>query len=120
MNLTDIMDGLAGLMTGTSYPYPADTVEVPCTVVGYPTTITYDMTPGSSVVVLPVWQLVGGDDMTARDLLSDALADAGSVKEALDGAHDWGDVRVTDATVEVVALGTLTYPALRFQIEVLV
>lgn len=117
MNLTDIMAGIAGLIDGLVYPYPSESVSVPCSVVGYPTEIVFD-TP--TTVTLPVWRLVGGDGIDARDALSDALADQSSVKEALDGLHAWGDVRVTNAVVEAVSIGAITYPALKFDVEVYV
>lgn len=118
MNLTDVMAGMAALIDGLTYPYPVETVTVPCSVVGYPTDIVYD-NPGVRIL-LPVWRIVGGDGEEARDALSDALADQTSVKEALDGLHAWGDVRVTNATVDPILIGTITYPALRFDTEVLV
>lgn len=119
MNLTDIMEGIADLIPGLAYPFPVDAVSVPCAVVGYPVDLEYDLTPSSHKVVLPVWRVVGGSGIEARDAISDALADQGSVKDAIDGAHLWGDVRVTEAHVEQVSIGAIAYPAIRFDCEVI-
>jgi hypothetical protein len=120
MSLTDVMDGLAALLAGTVYSWPAEEVTVPCSVIGYPTQIQYDMTATSAIVLLPVWRVVGGDGEAARDSISDAISEAGSVKALLDGAHVWGDVRVTEAAIEQIAIGAVTYPAVRFDLEVIV
>lgn len=120
MTLTDIMDGLASLVTGLVYPYPVETVTVPCTVIGFPTEVVYDLTYADTATFrIPVWRVVGGTGIAARDAVSDALTEALSVKDALDGTHDFGAVRVTNADVSEVTIGAVTYPAVRFDTEVL-
>lgn len=116
--LTEVMTGIAALLDGTVYPFPPDSVVVPCTVVGYPD-IEYDaLAPGSHVLTMPLWRLVAGPDTSVRSYTSDAITESESVK-VIDGLHAFGDVRLTDATIEPVLVGALTYPAIRFDCEVL-
>ena len=125
-SLSDIMDGLAELAPGdlsqNVYPWSADSITVPCVVVGYPTRVEYDLTfqRGGDTYEIPVWYVVGQtSSKTSRDRLSTALTGVVSVKEALDGNHDFGAVRVTDATVETFVIGELTHIAIRYSCEVL-
>ena len=117
------MDGLAALAPATNaYAWPVESVTVPCFVVGYPTSIDFDMTfkRGGDTFILPVWQIVGkGTTKTARDALSAALTGVGSVKEALDGAQSFGDVRVTDAAIESITIAGVEYVGIRFTCEVI-
>jgi hypothetical protein len=116
--MSDIMDGLAALaapLVPQTYAFPVEAVTVPCVVVGYPD-VVYD----HDVWTLPVYFLVGAPDrVEARDALSLILTEAASIKEAFDGAHAWGDVRVTDASIEEVKVSAVSYLAARFNVEVL-
>lgn len=125
--LRQIMVGLADLLNTAGiapsvFDYPVESVSPPCAVVGYPTTTEFDVTfkRGGDRFVFPVWVMVGkttsGD---ARDRLSAILDDATSVKATLDGAHDFGSVRVTDASIEEVAVGGVSYLSAKFDVEVL-
>jgi len=130
--LSRVMDGLAALITTGAfvdnvYAWPSKLVSVPCAVVGYPTSIVFDLTfQGSAstqvhnTYLVPVWFLVR-DTATkdARDALSNILSDSASVKKALDGDQAFGSVRVTDAVVEQVAVEAITYVGVRFDVEIL-
>lgn len=126
MDLGAIMDGVATLLSSSSiaptvYGWPADSVSVPCAVVGYPTRMEFDtvMGRGGDLVELPVYVLVGRTGTKdSRDALSAILADTSSVKSALDGARSFGSVRVTDATIDEVTVSGLVYLAARFTTEV--
>jgi hypothetical protein len=115
----------AGISTNV-YAYPAETVQVPCVVVGYPTSIDFDRTfaRGSDRAVHPIFFLTGrANTKAARDSLSDVLAAATGIKDTLDGDLTVGDntaaVRVTDGTVEEVTVSGVPYLAARFTVEVL-
>jgi hypothetical protein len=127
MNLSNIMDGLAALVTAaavvkTVYAFPQESVTVPCAIVAYPTNIVFDATfqRGSDTVDIPVFFVVGKVSLkSTRDKLSSILTGVGSIKTALDGAHSFGDVRCTDATPELITIAAIDYMALRFDTEVL-
>jgi hypothetical protein len=118
------MDGMATAMAslaGNVYAWPAESVTVPCIVVGYPTEIELDMTMarGGDRYVFPVWFVVGQtNNKDARDALSAILEDTSSVKSALDGAQTWGDCRVTSAEVAQLVIGAVTYLAAKFDAEI--
>jgi hypothetical protein len=124
-NLTAVMDGLAGLAAGLApdvYAWPVDSVSVPCIVVGYPTDIVLDVTfqRGGDEMTVPVWFVVGETSTKdARDRLSTILADASSVKSALDGSQSFGDVRVTDVGIETIEIGAIKYLGAKFDVEVI-
>jgi hypothetical protein len=126
-NLTAIMDGLADLATSAglvenAYAWPADSIAVPCIVVGYPTRTTFDITyqRGGDEMTFPVWAVVGKTTTKdARDRLSTLLGDVSSVKSAFDGLRSFGDVRVTNASIDEIAVGGITYLAALFEVEVI-
>jgi len=126
-NLTAIMDGLATLVTDAGlavnvYAFPPDDFTVPCAVVGYPTEILFDITAqrGGDQMTLPLWFAVGlSNTKSARDALSTILGDASSIKSTLDGAQSFGDVRVTDATIDRITVASGTYLAAKFDVEVI-
>lgn len=125
MDLTAIMEGLAARAVGLApnvYDFPVESVTVPCIVVGYPTDIEFDMTfqRGGDRLVVPVWYVVGKvTTKFARDALSVVLAGVASIKSQLDGATDFGDVRITDAVIDELTVGGVTYVSARFDTEVL-
>jgi hypothetical protein len=111
------MDGIAGLFTGNVYPWPAESVTVPCVVVGY-ATVAYDLSMGrgADTWTVPVWYVVGKTGTTdARDSLSAAET---VVKAAIDGGHSFGDARVTGAEATEIVISSVTYLAAKFDIEV--
>ena len=124
--MTAVMDGLAALavtagLADNVYAWPADSVTVPCLVVGYPSGLAYDGTYGRGMDTwtLPLWFVVGkASTKDARDRLSTILNDSSSVKSALDGAQTFGDVRVTTARVTEVTIGAVAYLAAEFECEV--
>lgn len=122
MTLSDVMDGLAGLIgMANSYPYPAESITVPCAVVGYPTEVDFDLTfqRGGDTFRIPVWLIVGkSGTVDARDALSERLTGVGSLKEALDGSHAFGSVRCTDAEVAEITVAATTYIGIKFSTEV--
>jgi hypothetical protein len=125
-DLVATMDGLSALLvTATiapnNYAYPVGSVTVPCTVVGYPTTIDFDTTfvRGGDRAVLPLWHVVGkSGTKDARDALSAVLADASSVKSALDGLQSFGSVRVTDAEIAELTIAAITHIGVKYTVEV--
>jgi hypothetical protein len=122
-SLVDVMDGLAGLLTlvPTRYAWPVESITVPCAVVGYPSRIDFDLTMnrGADTWVVPVWYVVGKTGTEdARNALSDILNEAGSVKALLDGAHTFGDVRVTGAEISELVVTGVSYVAAKFDCEV--
>jgi hypothetical protein len=116
------MDGLAtacASLADNVYPWPADSVSVPCVVVGYPTTIDFDstMARGADELVIPVWYVVGKTSTKdARDRLSTIIP---TMKNALDGAYAFGDVRATTAGIAEMTVSATTYLAVRFDCEVI-
>lgn len=120
------MDGLAQLITDADladnvYAWPAENVTVPCAVVSYPTDITFDLTfgRGADQATFPCYFMVGNSsDKSSRGALSAILAGVNSVKSALDGAHAFGSVRVTDCKVQEVVVGAVTYLSAVFDVEV--
>jgi len=94
---------------------------VGCVVVGWPD-IIYDLTfnRGGDTYTFPVWHIVGRTGTkAARDALSEAVSGVSSVKDGLDGTHDFGSVRVQDATIAEITVGTVPYIGLKFTVEVL-
>jgi hypothetical protein len=126
-NLTAIMDGLAALATAAGiapqvYAYPVESVTVPCVIIAYPTRMDFDVSfqRGGDELELPVFVLVGKTStQDARDRLSTLLGDASSIKSAFDGAQSFGDVRVTNASIEEVTVAAVTYLAAKFTVEVI-
>jgi hypothetical protein len=124
--LAEIMDGLALLaapISNNNYAFPPMSVTVPCVVVGYPTDIQYDetMDRGADRFELPVWFLVGqAGTLEVRNAVFDVLTDVASIKGLYDGNHSFGSVRVTEAVIEEVAVGPLTYLGAKFTVEVIV
>lgn len=129
MNLAAVMeeiavrlDTIAGLRV---YAYPADQIQPPAAVVGYPETITYDVTMGRGVdrMEIPLFVLVARQtDRTARDELGPYLDGSGaeSVKAVLKGVT-WtamSDVRVASVTVDVVTVAAVDYLAAVFSMDV--
>jgi hypothetical protein len=125
-DLTGTMDGLATLArTGTLapqvYAWPAETVTVPAIVVGYPERVEFDLAfaRGADSAVIPVWYVVGkSSTKAARDVLSDVIADASSIKSAFDGNHAFGSVRVTEADITEIVIAGVPYLAAKFSCEV--
>lgn len=118
------MDGLGTLAAGLApnvYPWPVESVNVPCVLIDYPSTIEFDtvFARGGDRVEHPVWFITGTtSNKSARDAMSAILADTSSVKSALDGSHSFGDVRVTGADVSKVTIGGIDYIGVKFTAEV--
>lgn len=126
-SMADCMDGIATLLTTSAltpnvYGWPADSVNVPCFVVGYPTRLEFDGTylRGMDTWTFPVWHVVGkSNTKDARDKLSTAMNDTSSIKSALDGAQTFGDVRVTTARVTEVTVAGVAFLAAEYEVEVI-
>lgn len=105
------------------HAYPAESVTVPCLVVGYPEDIEFDVTfkRGSDKAVFPLYALVGKvTELDARNRLSDVITGAAGVKDALDGnlGGAVATARVTDCKPEAVTVGGVEYLSATFSIEV--
>jgi len=129
--LSRIMDSLAALITTAAiaenvYAFPSKKVSVPCAVVGYPTTVVFDLTfqgtaayQAHNTYRIPVWFLVAeGGTKDARDALSNILSDAASIKSVLD-ANTTFPTAVRDAEIEQVTVNNVVYVGARFDCEVL-
>lgn len=88
-----VMDGLGVALAAISglrvFDYPADKLDPPAAVVGFPTEIAWDYTKGrgSDRATFPVFVVVGGAfSRPARDALGPYLAGSGaqSIKAALE------------------------------------
>lgn len=130
VNVAAVMDEIAAeldTITGLRvFAYPPDNVPVPACVVGYPETITYDVTMGRGVdrIDLPVFVLVSRiTDRTARDALGPYLNGSGasSVKQVLLNGKPWvamSSVRVASAEIEAVTVGAVDYLAATFTVNI--
>lgn len=129
MNLADVMDELGTALEGITglrvSPFPADQVQPPAAVVGYPETITFDMTYGRGVdsMQVPVYVLVGKAwDRTARDRLAVYCHGSGasSIKAVLEGGEHtaMSSVRVVSADFQVVTVASVDYLAAVFSVDV--
>ena len=114
----------AGGRTETMHPYPAESIQPPCVVVGYPKSIAYDevYARGSDKAEFPVWFVVPRNDpKTARDALSTIIAGASSIKDLLDG-NLGGAVqtcRVIDCQPVFIDVGGVSYVAAEFTLQIL-
>lgn len=118
------IDTIAGLRV---YDTPSNTIVVPACVVGYPETITFDvsMGRGQDHIVLDVIVLAGkSSDRTAIDVLGAYMNGSGSasikaVVEANNGTYSaFARVRVREATVDVVTIGGVEYLAGIFTLDI--
>jgi hypothetical protein len=122
------MDGIANAITAAGlatnvYPYPPESVTVPCVVVGYPTNIDLDITfdRGGDLLAIPVYFIVGtSNTKAARTALFEILSNSPNIKSVLDATTSFGAVRVTDASVEEVSVSGVDYIAAKFNTEVVV
>lgn len=119
LNLALTMDELAEALLSENVPnvyaWPAESVSVPCAVVGYPTSLNFDgvMGRGADTVEFPVYILVGkANSKAARDRLS-GLIDAAKV--ALDSNPNW---RATRADLQTVTVGSVEYLGAVLTVEV--
>lgn len=129
--LTDQMDGLSALLAAASvapnnFPWPVDSITVPCTVVGYPSMIGLGITygRGADAFTYPIWHIVGrSNTIDARDNLSAALTGAASVWTALTGKQTFGanvvDVMVHDPDIATITVSGVEYIGLKFLVEVI-
>jgi hypothetical protein len=108
------LDTIAGLRV---YAFPADNVPAPAAVVGYPESLTFDVTMGRGVdmMTLPIFVLVGRvTDRTSRDALG-AYCDgsgASSIKQVLQAGKPWtamSSVRVASIEFTVVTVAGIDY-----------
>jgi|WetSurMetagenome_2_1015567.scaffolds.fasta_scaffold419962_2 hypothetical protein len=118
--LASVID-TAGLVAQV-YDFPVENITVPCVVIGYPTTWDFDMVMGSvgvGTAVFPLWFVIGKTNTEdGRNLLSDVMSQAGSIKDLIDACTAY-DVRVTEATVTEMTVGGVPYLAAKFDCEVL-
>jgi hypothetical protein len=131
--LTDlgaVMDAIAMAITDANiteraYPYPAESISVPCAVVAYPDRIEFDVSyqRGADQATFPVYFIVGrAVERAARDKLATIITGATGIKDTLDG--DLGgavqSLRVTDMRILKVQVSGIDYLAAEFNAEVLV
>lgn len=129
MEISAVMDAIATTIKAARvmdrvYEWPAESVSVPCAVVGYPEDdIEFDVTfgRGSDRAEFRLYLLVGkATERTARDRLSALIADATGIKGVIDG--DLGGVvqtaRMKTLRIEEVSIGGVAYLAAVAKIEV--
>lgn len=130
MNVAAVMDEIAVELDTISglrvFAYPPDKIDPPAAIVGYPETVTYDvsMGRGTDMIVFPIFVMVGRlTDRTARDKLAPFLAGSGasSIKGVLRAAAPYvamASLRVASATIEVVTMAGLEYLTAVFTVNV--
>lgn len=130
MIVTAVMDEIAAeldTITGLRvFAYPPDNIPAPAAIVGYPETITYDVTMGRGVdrIDFPVFVMVGRlTDRTSRAALGPFLDGTGaqSVKGVLLAGKPWvamSTVRVASATIEVITVAAVDYLTAVFTVHV--
>jgi hypothetical protein len=126
LDLSAIMDGLGAAITASGlarnvYSWPTSTVVEPCALVDYPSRIDLSATMGrgSDHVTLPVLFLVGQTfSRESRDALSDVIAGGADIVAAIEGAHAWGDVAVSETAVTAVVVGGIEYLGLKLTVDV--
>jgi hypothetical protein len=120
LSMSETMDAIATALAGLApkvYEWPADSVTVPCLVVGYPDDIRFDVTfdsgPGYSI---PVWYMLGNSpDKTARDTLSTKIP---LVAAALDAVAGVRLSHVAQGDVQKVTVNAVDYIAAKFTVEI--
>lgn len=129
IDLAGIMDAIAAAgpiaATGNVFPYPAEAITPPAVIVGYPTTLDFDVTfvRGNARMVFPVWFVVGNvSTLSARDTLSGVIGGAADIKSSIEsdiGLHAVvSTVRVTDCAIESISIAGVPYLSARFDVEV--
>lgn len=128
------MDALASALlsggvvaAGKAWAYPVPSFDPPCAMVGYPTSVSFDMTAkrGADEATFPVWYIVGKvSDKASRDALSAALDGAAGTKRAIELSDTLGavvsSVRVTDCVVETqVDAAEVKFLTARFDVHVI-
>jgi hypothetical protein len=124
-DLSDTMDAIAAAcvtagIVKNAYGWPAESVTVPCVIVGYPTSTDYDASFGNAImkVALPVFLVTGRPaDKSSRDVLSTSVS---AMKAALDGSLSGTvhSLRVTGVGFDRVLINDILYAAARFECEV--
>lgn len=127
LDLTAAMDGIAACVVAwggvpNAYPWPVESITVPCGVVGYPSgeiDIAITFGRGGDRATLPLWIVVGKTaTKDARDALSDVIAGGSDLVAAIVGAHTWGDADVTGASVATFTSSSIEYLALKLDVDV--
>lgn len=121
--ISQIMDGIAAAIrsagiTKSVYPWPVESITVPCAVVGYPTVVEFDSTMGrgSDSASFPVYFMVGkAHDRSARDALTGIVK---QMKNALDDALGTYALRVIGADISEITVAGVNYLAAIFTLEV--
>ncbi len=126
MNLADVMDEVATVMSGLTrinvHAVPPGSITPPAGIVGYPDSIDFDQTYGRGVdqiTDLSIWVVTGKvTDKTARDRVAAWSAGSGpeSIKARMQ-AHTWiscDDLTVTAVTFSTVDIGGQEWLAAEF------
>lgn len=129
MNLSDVMDQLAGQLgtiTGLrAYAFLIDQAAPPFAVTAWPDVYDYDATyqRGMDTVTLPIIVAVGNvSDRASRDALADYAAGAGprSVKQVLEaGTYTALDsLRVASAEFSTITVAGVDYLSATFNVDI--
>ena len=127
MDLSAVMDEIGDRLTESGLrcvAWPAGRISPPGAIVGYPTGWTYDDTPGTDVVQLPIVIVVGGSAATraSRDALSRYVRGhgGGSIPELLEtGTYtSFGTVRVISVEFDTYTVGSVDHVAAILDTEI--
>jgi hypothetical protein len=127
IDLGAVMDAIAETLTENVtvrvYPWPTDSPQIPCVVIGYPEEIDFDATfnRGSDKATFPLYYMAGKvSDRTARDQLSDIITGATGFKDALDGDLDGAvnSAYVVNCKIQELSVNGVNYLTARFDLEI--
>lgn len=130
MNVAAVMDEIATELDTIAdlrvFAYPPDSIPAPAAIIGYPETITYDvsMSRGVDQLDFPVYVMVGRlTDRNSRDKLSPFISGSGasSIKAVILAGKPWvamSSVRVASCEVDVITMGGVDYLTAIFTVNV--
>lgn len=129
MDLAAVMDEIADRLSTAGLRcagWPAGKVSPPGAIVGYPTSYTYDDTPGTDVMHLPIVVVAGGvaTSKAARDAVSGYIRPVGSqsvplIMESNEGGYSSFDtINFMTVDFDVYTIGGVDYPAVIFDCEI--
>lgn len=120
--LADKLDGVTGLRV---YPFPPDVAPPPCAIVGYPNSITFDVSGarGTDRMQVPVFVLVDRNwDRATTGKLSDYMAGAGasSIKQLVQTRPHtaFSTARVASITLGVIVVAAVELWAATFLVDI--
>ncbi|MGH7486061.1 MAG: hypothetical protein ACREMY_10745 [bacterium] len=124
--LRDVMNGIAGLLSAAGmrnvFPWPVDAVTPPAVIVGAPSELTFDMHFAGDLdgMTVPIWFVVGKTSTNASwSAISAVVSGTSGVKTAVDGIHDFGNLRLTGGSIEWVTIEAIPYLSVKYEVDVI-